>query len=40
MYFGSKLLLSLRSMLVKMKTASVEIPVLVRMGGAPVRARA
>jgi hypothetical protein len=31
---------SFRSMLLKMYTASVEIPVLVRMGGAPLRARA
>ena len=40
MYCGSKVLPSFRSMLLKMKTASVEIPVVVRMGGAPVRARA
>ena len=39
MYSGSKVFASLRSMLLKMKTASVERPVVVRMGGAAARAR-
>ena len=40
MYCGSNFLSTFRSMLLKMKTASVEKPLLVRMGGAPERARA
>ena len=40
MYSGLYSVRSLRTMLWKMKMASVERPVEVRMGGAPLRARA
>jgi hypothetical protein len=40
MCLGSKDFESFRSMLLKMKTASVDSPVPVRIGGADIRARA
>ena len=40
MYSGLYVLASFRSMFVKMNTASVASPVVVRMGGAFERARA